>query len=89
MSAIEQSTRRHEPGRPTGVAARRSARVRIAALWMLLVLLATAAAYIFWGRDRLPVDEVLQVLRFRQLRFHGAGLDAGGVYGTSLTLRDG
>lgn len=62
MSAIEQSTRRHEPGRPTGVAARCSARVRIAALWMLLVLLATAAAYIFWGRDRLPVDEVLQVL---------------------------
>ncbi|GGL97772.1 FecCD family ABC transporter permease [Glutamicibacter protophormiae] len=61
MSAIERSTQQ-EPIRHKGAAARRASRVRTAALWMVLVLLATAAAYIFWGRDRLPAIEVLQVL---------------------------
>src|SRR5690606_21205648 len=61
MSAIEQSTQQ-EPIRRKSAAARRASRVRTTALWMLLVLLATAAAYIFWGRDRLPAIEVLQVL---------------------------
>ncbi|MFJ2619417.1 FecCD family ABC transporter permease [Glutamicibacter sp. NPDC087344] len=43
--------------------ARRAARVRTAALWMILVLFLAAAAYIFWGRDRLPMDEIFEVFR--------------------------
>ncbi|PRB71649.1 iron ABC transporter permease [Arthrobacter sp. MYb213] len=43
-------------------AADRSRRVRRSALWMALAILATALAYLFWGRDRLPALEVLQVL---------------------------
>lgn len=43
-------------------AARRKRRARLAALWMVLAIAATAAAYLFWGRDRLPALEVLQVL---------------------------
>lgn len=36
--------------------------MRRSALWMALAILATALAYLFWGRDRLPALEVLQVL---------------------------
>ncbi|HAY44424.1 MAG TPA: enterobactin ABC transporter permease [Micrococcaceae bacterium] len=43
-------------------AAERTHRVRRSALWMALAILATALAYLFWGRDRLPALEVLQVL---------------------------
>lgn len=36
--------------------------MRRSALWMALAILATSLAYLFWGRDRLPALEVLQVL---------------------------
>ena len=44
------------------LASRRKSRTRRTALWMILALLLAIAAYLFWGRDRLPADEVLQVL---------------------------
>ena len=37
-------------------------RTALVALGMAAALLLAAAAYIFWGRDRLPADEILQVL---------------------------
>lgn len=50
-----------EANKPTR-AADRSHRVRRSALWMALAIVLTALAYLFWGRDRLPTLEVLQVL---------------------------
>ncbi|MEF9982356.1 MAG: iron ABC transporter permease [Glutamicibacter sp.] len=44
------------------LAARRRSRVRRTALWMCLALALAVAAYLFWGRDRLPAAEVFQVL---------------------------
>lgn len=48
-------------------AARRAGRTRGTAIAMLLALLAFSAAYIFWGRDRLPAGEILQVLTGQQV----------------------
>lgn len=58
---ITSTTSGLEANKPTR-AADRSQRVRRSALWMALAIVVTALAYLFWGRDRLPAVEVLQVL---------------------------
>jgi len=45
-----------------GRVAVRKNRVARTVVWMTLALVLTIAAYLFWGRDRLPAAEVLQVL---------------------------
>ncbi|QDY66162.1 iron ABC transporter permease [Glutamicibacter halophytocola] len=48
-------------GAPAKAAVRRNL-ARRTAVWMALAMVLTIIAYLFWGRDRLPAAEVLQVL---------------------------
>ena len=49
------------PKAPAKPLARKN-RVLRTSLWMSLAIVVTVLAYLFWGRDRLPATEVLQVL---------------------------
>ncbi|WP_349930463.1 FecCD family ABC transporter permease [Glutamicibacter mishrai] len=62
MSQPSEPEAKAAPQPAQGKAAVRKNRVARTVVWMSLAMVLTVAAYLFWGRDRLPAVEVLQVL---------------------------